>query len=148
MRPKERIRHYVSVFNPEKLKTISRDFNVQLYRANKFEFYEFWLENPDLRLIQALICFRAGVLMVDEHYFSTEDIDYFMGFQGEKQENVKYWGSNYKENGKRRKNTKWVLLKELDTDHIINIVTDVSLGKYTISEMTMNYFKKRIKESK
>ena len=57
-----------------------------------------------------------------------------------------FWGINYFKNGKQRKTTKYKLLRDLDLEHIQNIIK--FFEKYNavnqIPIRYLNYFKNRI----
>lgn len=43
----------------------------------------------------------------------------------ETQRSVCEWGKNYDKNGQKLRQTKWIKIKDLDTDHIYNILMNV-----------------------
>jgi hypothetical protein len=51
------------------------------------------------------------------------------------------WGQNYNKQGKKLKETKWVKIKDLDTEHIYNILMNVPM----ISNFYMRLFYDEIK---
>lgn len=106
-----------------------------------------WLENPDLRFGQLLCNLRLiPDLNIEDHIWSIEEDDWLINNKYINIDDIKFWGVNFYKNGKQRKKTKYVLLKDLKTDHIVNIIKffEGRLGR--MNTKYLEYFNKRINE--
>jgi len=54
----------------------------------------------------------------------------------ETQRNVCEWGKNYDKSGKKLKQTEWVKVKYLETEHIYNILRDVPIDEFYTKLLT------------
>lgn len=80
----------------------------------------FWKENPDWRFSQVLV--NTGLLPnYPGFWYHTEDEDVFVELGGEPRD-IYFWGVNYTKDMKRLPETKWTLIKDLETDHIEDIL--------------------------
>ena len=76
----------------------------------------FWKENPDWRFTQVLV--NSGLLPnYPGFWYHTEDEDIFVQLGGESRD-IYFWGVNYTKDMERLPETKWTLIKDLETDHI------------------------------
>lgn len=111
------------------------------------EFEKFWKKYPDLRLGQALININ---LIPDGQAWFKEEVDWLLDMNYLDVGDIMFWGINYYKNGNLRKTTKYKLLRDLDTDHIKNIVKlfkDINaLDK--LHKRYLNYFNNRINEDR
>lgn len=107
-----------------------------------------WLENPDQRFGQLLSNMGLVSKEIENHIWNIEEDDWLINNGYVNIENIKFWGVSFYKNGKKRKKIKYVLLKDLKTDHIINIIKffEGNLNKIRIEYL--KYFNKRINESK
>lgn len=84
---------------------------------------ETWLEHPDLRFGQLLCNLRLiPDIDIENNIWNIEEDDWLIRNSYCNFEDIKFWGVNYYKNGKKRKSTKYKLLKDLDLDHIKNII--------------------------
>ena len=75
-----------------------------------------WKENPDWRFTQVLV--NSGLLPnYPGFWYYIEDEDIFMELVGEPKD-IYFWGVNYTKDMERLPETKWTLIKDLETDHI------------------------------
>lgn len=98
----------------------------------------YWKRNPDQRFGQMLI--NLGMIPDSFAAWCQEDSDILI-MQGNKPRDVLFWGSNYDKKGNLLPETKWRLIKDLDTSHIKNILKGgwVATGsKYSL------YFKQEL----
>ena len=104
------------------LNTSSQKLIDDLYN-NWEEIKEEWLKYPDCRLGQLLVNLNLIPSKNIEHIiWNIEEDDWLIKNGYCNIEDIKFWGVNYYKNGKQRKTTKCVLLKDLDNDHIQNII--------------------------
>ena len=79
-----------------------------------------WKENPDWRFSQVLV--NSGLLPnYPGIWYYTEDEDIFVELGGEPRD-IYFWGVNYTKDMERLPETKWTLIKDLETDHIEDIL--------------------------
>lgn len=109
---------------------------------------ETWYKNPDLRFGQLLCNLRLiPDIDMENHIWNIEEDDWLIRNNYCNFEDIKFWGVNYYKNGKKRKSTKYKLLKDLDLDHIKNIIK--FFENYNAVEQLnikyLEYFNKRIK---
>lgn len=110
---------------------------------------ETWNKYPDLRFGQLLCNLRLiPDLIIENHIWNIEEDNWLITNNYCNIEDIKFWGVNYYKNGKRRKITKFKLLKDLDIDHIEQII--IFFKKYnTLDKLNKNYldyFNKRLNE--
>ena len=104
------------------LNTSSQKLIDDLYN-NWEEIKEEWLKYPDCRLGQLLVNLNLIPSKNIEHIiWNIEEDDWLIKNGYCNIEDIKFWGINYYKNGKQRKSTKYKLLKDLDNDHIQNII--------------------------
>ncbi len=108
-----------------------------------------WLENPDLRFGQLLCNLRLiHHLEIENHIWNVEETIWLVDNNHCTFEEIHFWGINYFKNGKLRKTTKYKLLRDLDLEHIKNIIKffkdNNAIEK--IPQRYLNYFNKRINE--
>jgi len=105
------------------------------------EIEERWKEYPDLRFGQLLCNLRLiPDIDIENHIWNIEEDNWLIKNNYCNFEDIKFWGINYYKNGKKRKSTKYKLLKDLDDDHIKNIIA--FFKKYnTLNELPENYLK-------
>ena len=110
---------------------------------------ETWLEHPDLRFGQLLCNLRLiPDIDIENHIWNIEEDDWLIKNGYCNIEDIKFWGVNYYKNGKQRKTTKCVLLKDLKTDHIQNIIKFLEGRLHRIPVKYLEYFNKRINDNK
>jgi hypothetical protein len=101
-----------------------------------------WLENPDLRLGQLL--FNRDFIL--DHPYNIEEDDWLIKNNYIQFEEIKFWGINYDKNGNKLPKTEYKLLKDLDDEHIQNIIN--FFKKYNalnqLPKDYLEYFNKRI----
>ena len=107
-----------------------------------------WLKSPDQRFGQLLSNLGLVSKEIENHIWNIEEDDWLIQNGYCNIEDIKFWGVNYYKNGKQRKSTKYKLLKDLDNDHIQNIIK--FFEKYNTLDFLpkdyLKYFNKRINE--
>lgn len=124
------------------------DYNKLIFE-NKELIEKTWLKNPDLRFGQ-LLC-NLGLtsdLDVENNIWNVEEDNWLIENNYCNIEDIKFWGINFYKNNKRRKTVKYVLLNDLKTDHIINIIKFFENNLNKIPVKYLEYFNKKIDESK
>ena len=132
------------------LNTSSQKLIDDLYN-NWEEIKEEWLKYPDYRLGQLLVNLNLIPSKNIEHIiWNIEEDDWLIKNGYCNIEDISFWGVNYYKNGKQRKTTKFKLLKDLDIDHIRNII--IFFEKYNsldkLNKEYLEYFNKRINDGK
>jgi len=136
---KETLLHFL---NTSSQKTIDIIYN----HWERFE--KEWIKYPDCRFGQLLSNLDLVPKDIENHIWNIEE-DQWLAENGYiNYEDIKFWGVNFYKNGNRRKKTKYVLLRDLETDHIENIIK--FFERYStidrIPKNYLNYFNKRINE--
>lgn len=91
----------------------------QVYEDNKEAIVDYWEMFPDQRIGQVLI--NLGLILDgffiwnDEEYLILED-------QGIEPREYYLWGSVFNKDGSVREETKWTVIKDLETEHLHNIL--------------------------
>lgn len=148
MRTPKRLRFLYKFFKSKKnFKMYLRDV-VRLESKNEIEhwcevFYEkfkdikiFHQVNPNLRFSQVL---QIHNLYKEGFWFFIEDDIMLMQFVNPRE--VLYWGNNYSAKGNRLKKTNWILIKDMDTNHIKRILE----GNFTNNLVYLKAFNDEIK---
>lgn len=107
-----------------------------------------WESYPDLRFGQLLVNMNLVSGEIENHIWNIEEDDWLIKNGYCKFEDIKFWGINYYKNGKKRKSTKYKLLKYLDDDHIENIIKffEKYNGLNQLRKDYLEYFNKRIND--
>ena len=114
------------------------------------EIEEEWNKYPDSRLGQLLTSMSLVPKNIEYKIWNIEEDDWLIKNGYCKFEDIKFWGVNYYKNGKKRKSTKYKLLKDLDNDHIQNIIKffeDQNM-LHKLNKEYLEYFNKRINDRK
>ena len=130
------------------LNTSSQKLIDDLYN-NWEEIKEEWLKYPDCRLGQLLVNLNLISSKNIEHIiWNIEEDDWLIKNGYCNIEDIKFWGVNYYKNGKQRKTTKYKLLKDLDNDHIQNIIKFFEDNNmlHKLNKDYLKYFNKRIND--
>jgi hypothetical protein len=107
---------------------------------------DFWERHPDQRFGQLL----SNMFVVDKdtenRIWNIEEDDWLIKNGYCNIEDITFWGVNYYKNGKKRKTTKFVLLKDLKTDHIQNIIKwfEDQNALHKLNKGYLKYFNSRI----
>ena len=131
------------------LNTSSQKLIDDLYN-NWEEIKEEWLKYPDQRFGQLLSNLGLVPKDIKDYIWNIEEDDWLIKNGYCNIEDIKFWGVNYYKNGKQRKTTKFKLLKDLDINHIKNII--IFFEKYNsldkLNKEYLEYFNKRINDGK
>ena len=103
-----------------------------------------WNKYPGYRFGQLLSNLNLVDQDIENIIWNIEEDDWLINNGYVSIEDIKFWGVNYYKNNKPRKKTKYVLLKDLKTDHIENIIKFFGNRLNTISPKYLEYFNKRI----
>ena len=109
-----------------------------------------WLKSPDQRFGQLLSNLGLVSKEIENHIWNIEEDDWLIKNDYCKIEDIKFWGVNYYKNGKQRKSTKYKLLKDLDTDHIKNIIKffEDQNSLHRLNKEYLEYFNNKINDGK
>ena len=108
----------------------------------KDEIKKIWNKNPDMRFGQLLINY-FNVPESDRLWYA-EEVDWLIDNNYAKVEDICFWGVNFKKDNTPRKYPKQVLLRDLKTDHIANILTFFERNGGNIKANYLEYFNKRL----
>lgn len=118
MRPKERIPVFLKYIDWSKLSKRWGVPNLEYIKDSK-EFLDYWNEYPDQRVGQVLI--NLGIIPDSFKTWLDEEVD-ILKDQGINPNKFLYWTSLYNKRGKLLREPKTVLLGDLKTSHIKNIL--------------------------
>lgn len=124
------------------------DKNVVFKIFNKFTSVMLeWNSCPDYRFGQLLANMNLVSKEIEDNIWNIEEDDWLIKNNYCNIEDIKFWGVNYYKNGKKRKTTKFKLLKYLDIDHIQNIIKffEDQNALHRLNKEYLEYFNKRIK---
>ncbi len=96
----------------------SRISRFNLIYLERFNVMYYWIQNPDQRFGQVL--FNLG--LSDDSMYNVEEDDWLISKKYCKVEDIKFWTSYLDENNQRLTVPRKKLLKDLDIDHIRNII--------------------------
>lgn len=104
-----------------------------------------WKENPDQRFGQLLVNLNLiNSKEIENRIWYVEEDDWLIENNYIKLEDIKFWGINFYKNGRQRKNIKHVLLRDLKTDHIKNIIRFFEGRIHRLNQKYLQYFNERI----
>lgn len=132
--------HFLNIKSRDSIRTITDKW---------YLIEEMWLQNPDLRFGQLLCNLRLiHSLDVENDIWNIEETTWLVDNNYCTFEEIHFWGINYFKNNKLRKTTKYKLLRDLDLDHIKNIIKffEDNNALHKIPQRYINYFNKRINE--
>ena len=152
MRPVERINNFLNKVSWSDLAikwNLTHDLHQHLYLIYKNFFDEnydnvikYWKENSDQRIGQVLI--NLGVVPDNLKIWNDEEDDILLD-QGFAPEEVLFWGRNYDKDMNLLPKTEYILIKNLDSDHINSIYDYVFKRGGRLSEKYMIAFKNTLK---
>lgn len=105
-----------------------------------------WIKCPDYRFGQLLSNLDLVPKDIEDIIWNIEEDDWLVTNGYCNIEDIKFWGINYYKNDKKRKTIKFKLLKDLDVDHIKNIIKwfkDQNM-LHKLNKEYLEYFNKRI----
>lgn len=127
MRLKERIPVFIEQLNESTLHKIFIDWfgtNFEktellvLQDINKIECY--WLKNHDLRFTQVLV--NMGYIPnTPGFWYYSEDDEVLLKADCDSRD-ILFWGQNYDKDMNRLPETNWILIKNMNTDHIKAVI--------------------------
>ena len=145
MRQPKRVPICLKLFKKKEvfLKFYNSELSYKVFIENFKDLSNFWKEYPDLRFGQMLI--NKNVIF-DGCQWNIEEVDWLVSNNFIDIEKIEFWGVNYDKNENRLKKTKFKLLKDLDLEHIKNIIK--FFKKYNslhkLNKKYLEYFNKRI----
>ena len=152
MRNKKRIEICLNIFKDEEiLKSFLKTDDVEIINniyLNWDVISKEWIMSYDYRWGQLLSNMDLVPKEIEDHIWNIEEDDWLIQNGYCNIEDIKFWGVNYYKNGKQRKTTKYVLLKDLKTDHIQNIIKFLEGRLHRIPVKYLEYFNKRINDNK
>lgn len=107
-------------------------------------FEDYWKDNPDQRLGQVMY----NLDLISDKVYQREEVDWLIGNKYIKPEEILFWGNNYDKDMNLLPETKYILLKDLTTNHIKNIIKYFKDRNKNINPMYLEYFNKRIDDDK
>ena len=109
-----------------------------------------WNKSPDQRFGQLLSNMGLVSKEIEYKIWNIEEDNWLIKNGYCNIEDIKFWGVNYYKNGKKRKTTKYKLLKDLDDDHIRNIIKffEDNNAINQLNKEYLEYFNKRINDRK
>jgi hypothetical protein len=147
MRNKLRIPICLKLFKKKEvfLKFYNNELNYKIFIKNFKDLSNFWKEYPDLRFGQMLI--NQNIIFDGDHW-NIEETKWLINNNFIKLAEIEFWGINYSKEGKLLKNTKFKLLKDLEIDHIKNIIKFFERNNALprLNKKYLEYFNKRINE--
>lgn len=123
-------------------------FLITTLKLKLSEIEKYWKENSDQRLGQVLHNLCMVPQETGNNIYHIEEDDWLIKNGYCNIEDIKFWGVNYYKNGKKRKTVKFKLLKDLDIDHIKNIIKffeDQNM-LHKLNKEYLEYFNKQINE--
>jgi hypothetical protein len=147
-RPVERIGIFIDLVDWTKLlKPLNRSDEettevVKIIKDNIAIIYDFWIENPDLRVFQVLI--NLGVIANSWTYGSIyyEEDWVLLDKQGINPRDFLLWGTL----GKDKKEFKRILIKNMEFSHIKAIMNDFTKGKLKVHSFYLTAFENELKK--
>ncbi len=122
MRLPERIPIFIKLVDFDKLeKHWDTDISQKLRSSINLqsETIKYWEDNFDQRFGQMLI--NQG-LISDSFHIWNDEYDEILKSQGVAEREFMFWGKNYDKDMNKLPETQYVLIKDMDTDHIKNIL--------------------------
>jgi len=145
MRQPKRIPICLKLFKKKEvfLKFYNSELSYKVFIENFKDLSNFWKEYPDLRFGQMLI--NKNVIFYGFQW-NTEEVDWLVSNNFIDIEKIEFWGINYDKNENRLKKTKFKLLKDLDLEHIKNIIKffEKYNSLHKLNKKYLEYFNKRI----
>ncbi len=158
MRNKNRIPLILTIFDQKNLwkvfiadNTDLNETDIQVLTAasmiknNLNKLRKYWLESPDLRLGQSLINLGYVKIKPDMLLYNVEEDDWLIEEGYCKTEDIKFWGRNYDESGKRLAKTEYILLRDISDDHVSAILSYFSMTPGKPHPVYKAYFESRQK---
>ena len=103
---------------------LSDDILSKWSKCDENELYNFWLDYPDLRLTQVLVEFNI-IPNTPGFWFYVEEVNFLIESHILEPRDVLFWGQNYDKDNNKLPETIYKPIKELDTEHIKSILSNV-----------------------
>ena len=161
MRREARIENFLEKVNIKDLllniwKIYPNDIDAESYEKiiinNIDTIREFWHENYDLRFSQVLI--NLGLIENFPGFWYNYEEEYILKEQGYKPRDYIFWGNVYDKNGKKLDEVNYILIKNMNTDHIQNLInggwlrSGSEMHKLMSDELKMRLRKDKLKKIK
>lgn len=143
MRPKERIPIFLDKINFDYLqKRWDIDLSNEVRGLIMSEpVRKYWESAPDLRFGQMLINLDYIPDMIA--IWMDEDLQILLD-QGCEPREVVLWGNNYDVNHNLLPEIRWILIKDMNTDHIKQILKEVENNRYNLKQSYLDLFRKEL----
>lgn len=128
------LRDIVKLESANEIKAWSEIFYLNFYSSKTYH-----KNNPHLRFSQIL---QHIGLYKEGFWYHIEDETVLMGLGVEPRE-VLYWGNNLSKNNNRLKKTNWMLIKDMDTEHIQTVLNNNFTYNLTYLKCFINELKLR-----
>lgn len=128
------LRDIVKLESANEIKAWSENFYLCYYDLKRLH-----NEYPDLRfsqILQHMGLYQSGT------WFYKEDSEVLIELGVELRE-VLYWGNNYSKNNNRLKKANWILIKDMDTEHIEAVLNNNFTHNVTYMKCFINELKLR-----
>lgn len=110
-------------------------------------FKQVYTDNPDLRITQVLV--NIGIIPnIEGFWYYTEDEPLMVESGLLQERDIYFWGKNFTKEGKKLEETKYILIKDMETSHIESILRDNEGGLLGISKQYLEMFNKELRERK
>jgi hypothetical protein len=120
--------------NPLEIKIIANRWTVK-----EKEIYSYWLENQDLRLTQVLL--YSGVIKnTYGMLIHEEEVQGIIDSGIAHPRDILLWGNNYDKSGNKLKTTNWILLRDLETSYITNILKLKNINPIYLEFLNEEYY--------
>ena len=91
-----------------------------------------WKEQYDIRLGQYLV--NQGYTPDNIRIWNVEEVDYMIDHDMIEPREICFWGVNYTKDMKKLRETEYLLIKDLETDHIEAILGKNDIGKKWVKD--------------
>ena len=113
---------------------------------NLYEIHDYWKQYPDLRLTQVLVNLNLMPNTPGTWYY-TEETQWMIENEILEPREILFWGRNFTKTMKKLNKTQWILIKDMDTEHIKAVVEGHNhpLKLPWCKEPYLTYFKNELK---
>lgn len=120
----------LEIYFPDLGKEIKKEFEKRIVESME-QIQKTWYEQPDWRFGQLLVNLNI-IPNIPGFWYYMEDDDVLIN-QGVSPRECLFWGNNYDKDMNRLPETRWMLIKDMKTGHIQNILNGRWTGnpKYT-----------------
>ncbi len=120
---------------------------VKRWENNWDKFKTFWKNNTQLRLSQVLINLDIMDNYPGVYYYYTDTATIISAGLLEERD-IYLWGNNYDKSGNKLNSVKYILIKNIETEHIKKIIEEVENQKLYVSEKYLKLFVRELQRRK